>query len=96
VLEKKFDRLAGVYVNRYGQPIAKPGERMGFYDSKWPAQRRLQGELAAMYGIHGFAMYYTWARNKTSRILDLMLVDGYPNTPFCLIWDNAKFKYIHG
>jgi hypothetical protein len=66
---------------------------MGFYDSKWPAQRRLQGELASAHGIHGFAMYYTWERNKTSRILDLMLVDGYPNMPFCLIWDNAKPEY---
>ncbi len=88
-----FNAMTGVNSNRYGHPIAKPGERMGFYSTPWPEQRRFQGELASKHGIHGFAMYYTWARNNTSQNLDLMLVDGYPDIPFMLIWDNAKFEF---
>jgi hypothetical protein len=93
--DDSFKQLARVSANRYGQPIIKPSERMGFYNSSWPEQRRYQGELASAHGIYGFAMYYSWARDRRRTILELMLADGYPSTPFCLIWDNYNHNFTY-
>jgi len=88
-----FSNVAKVHQNRYGQAIIRPAERMGFYDLMSPSQRRFQGELARKYNIHGFAIYHYWFGTKAimTKPLELMLLDGYPDIPFCLTWANEPW-----
>jgi hypothetical protein len=88
-----FTNVDKIQKNRYEQPIIRPAERMGYYDLMSRSQRRFQGELAKMYGVHGFAIYHYWFGTKAilTKPLELMLSDGYPDIPFCLTWTNEPW-----
>jgi len=59
--------------------------------------RKSQGELARKYGIDGLIYHHYWFYDKTRpgpslhAPLEKMLVDGYPDIPFCLNWCATKW-----
>ncbi len=79
--------------NIYGQHIIRPSEHMGFYDLSNPESRQHQGQLAKKYGIHGFAIYHYWFKDRAvmEKPLQLLLEDGYPDIPFFFIWANEPW-----
>lgn len=69
-----------------------PGQ-LGYYDLRDPHTRRMQAELAASYGIHGFCYYHYWFNGR--RLLEApfneVLSSGEPAFPFCLCWANENW-----
>jgi len=82
--------------NRLGYAIPRPTD-LGFYDLTDVAPRKAQGELAQKYGIDGFIFHHYWFYDETHpgpslhAPLEKMLIDGYPNAPFCLHWCATKW-----
>jgi glycosyltransferase involved in cell wall biosynthesis len=67
---------------------------VGFYDLRLPDVREAQAELAAAYGIHGFAYYHYWFHGKQllEKPFDQVLKSGEPSFPFCLCWANEPWS----
>lgn len=87
-------------LNRMGYAIPRPTE-LGYYDlsDDTSGVRRKQGELAREYGIDAFAYHHYWFYDEDHpgpnlhRPLELMLLDGEPDVPFCLHW--AAMKWVN-
>jgi hypothetical protein len=83
--------LASPRKNREGYDIPRPTE-LGYYDLSDVHPRKIQGDLANMYGIDGFVYHHYWFYDVTrpgptlATPLLKMLDDGHPNVPFFLNW----------
>jgi lipopolysaccharide biosynthesis protein len=66
---------------------------LGFYDLRLEETRVAQAELAARFGIGGFAYYHYWFNGKLllERPLEEVLRSGRPDFPFCLVWANENW-----
>jgi len=80
------------------KPLSETHGGLGYYDLSNVNTRRLQGDLAKSFGVHGFMYYHYWfsgdgVQNHSvmSKVLQLMLQDGEPNLPFFFNWANEKW-----
>lgn len=79
--------------NHHGVPVRKPGE-LGYYNLEDIHVRKQQGKLANKYGLDGLIYYHYWLDNRSvmSKILQMRLNDGEPNTPFMLCLANEAWR----
>ena len=82
-------RSVRVAETHWDYPVVRPFE--GFYDVSAYQVRQRQGRLAQAYGVDGFVYHHYWQGGaaQQSAGLEAMLVDGEPNLPFALAWDNG-------
>jgi hypothetical protein len=77
------------YSALWDYPVIRPFD--GFYDATRYQTRHKQGRLARAYGIDGFVYRHRWDGSAAlgGGVLEAMLVDGEPNLPFAIAWDNS-------
>jgi len=80
------------------KPLSEDKGGLGYYDLTNVTTRRLQGNLAKQFGVHGFMFYHYWfsgdgVQNHSVmwKVPHLMLQDGEPNTPFFFSWANEPW-----
>lgn len=93
---KGFTEWTCVNRGRSSRPehrIKKPHKDIGHYSLLDPEMRKIQGELAKKYSVHGFCYYHYWFGDTVlmDTPLQLMLQDGYPDLPFCFSWANEPW-----
>lgn len=70
---------------------------LGFYDLRVAETRQRQADMAAAYGVHGFAYWHYWfgdQRRLLERPFQEVLRTGEPDFPFCLAWANHTWSGI--
>jgi len=80
------------------KPLSEDQGGLGYYDLTNVSTRRLQGDLAKRFGVHGFMFYHYWfsgegVQNNSVmwKVPYLMLQDGEPNIPFFFSWANEPW-----
>lgn len=81
------------------RPLTPDKGGLGMYDLLDTEVRRRQGELALKAGVTGFVYSHYWFSGVPSpkdhkymnKVLDAMLVDGQPDLPFALSWQNEPW-----
>lgn len=73
--------------------ILKPHPDIGQYSLIDVNVRRKQATMAKQCGLYGFCYYHYWFGDKVlmDSTLQLMLIDGEPDLPFCLSWANEPW-----
>jgi len=73
--------------------IKKPHSDIGYYCLLDIDARKKQADLARSYGVFGFCYYHYWFGGKVlmEAPLELMLLDGQPDLPFCFSWANEAW-----
>ncbi|MEG0629714.1 MAG: glycoside hydrolase family 99-like domain-containing protein [Christensenellaceae bacterium] len=66
---------------------------LGYYDLRIKENIKKQMDIAKMYGISGFAMYYYWFDGTTlmNTPLDIIMQNKELDLPFCLCWANENW-----
>jgi Glycosyltransferase WbsX len=89
----EWDNVRKVTHNRLGLETIRPDESVGYYNGLDFQTRERQGRFLRENGFYGAIYHHYWFARKPvmDGVLQAMLKDGEPNTPFMLSWANEPW-----
>jgi hypothetical protein len=89
----EWNNVLKVTHNAHGLETIRPHGSIGYYNGLSLSTRRRQAKLINENGFYGLAYHHYWMSGKPimDHVLQAMLKDGEPNTPFMLSWANEPW-----
>ncbi|KAH6663176.1 glycosyltransferase WbsX-domain-containing protein [Halenospora varia] len=89
----EWDNVFQVTHNSLGLETIRPAESVGYYNGLDFSTRQRQGKFLLDSGFHGAVYHHYWFAGKPvmDGVIQAMLADGEPNTPFMLNWANEPW-----
>jgi hypothetical protein len=89
----EWDNVGKATHNSHGLETIRPHESVGYYNGLEFRTRQRQGRFLRDNGFYGAVYHHYWFAGKPvmDSVIQAMLKDGEPNTPFMLSWANEPW-----
>jgi len=89
----EWDNVYKVTHNEFGLETIRPDESVGYYNGLAFSTRQRQGKFLRDSGFYGAVYHHYWFAGLPvlDGVIQAMLKDGEPNTPFMLSWANEPW-----